>query len=251
MHVISMIVKDEFGVTWDKTAAKQIGDWGLVDHPIKDMKIGGYKFPTGKSGGRFTKAEKLARENDDCFNLLQMTGVFDTAWHVTDIQDLLMGMALEPDFTNKMLDSALEYNLNIIDQIPDFIDGVRFLEDWGDQRGLIMGPDNWRRFLKPRLKLMYEACRRKGKPVFINSCGNIAELFTDIIELGVNVVDPIQPEVIDLKFIKNEYGRYIVLCGGIGSQSTLPLGTPDAVVKECEERLDLLSKGGMYIMGPA
>lgn len=241
--------RDEFGVTWDAVRTKEIGDWGFVDHPVKEMDIGAYQFPSGKGTGRFRESEQVVKQNPDHFNLLQMTGIFDTAWHPTGIQDLLMGMAIDPDFTNRMMDWALEYNLNILEQLPDYIDGVRFIEDWGDQKSVIMGANNWRKYLKPRLKIMYEACRKKGRAVFIHSCGNITELFPEIIELGVAVVDPIQPEVMDLPFIKKEYGRDIVLFGGMGCQSTLPLGTPEAVSAEAQERLALLSAGGKFIFG--
>jgi len=243
--------KDEFGILWDEEKGKEIGDWGIVDHPVKDMDLGDYEFPSGKSKGRFKKADKLVSDNPDCFNLLQMNGIFDTAWHIIGIQDMLMGMALDSDFTDNILDKALEYNLEVIDQLPEYIDGVRFIEDWGDQKCLMMGPKYWRMFLKPRLKLMYEACRKKGVAVFIHSCGNITELFPDLIEIGVDVADPIQPEVMDLEFIKREYGQDVVLFGGIGCQSIIPLGTPEEIVTESRKKLEMLSKGGKYIFGSA
>ena len=245
------LYRDEFGVTWDAVKTKDIGDWGFVDHPVKDMEVDDYQFPSGKGKGRFREAAKAVQQNPDHFNLLQMTGIFDTAWHPTGIQDLLMGMAIDPNFTNQMTDKALEFNLNILDQLPDYIDGVRFIEDWGDQKCLMMGINNWRKYLRPRLKIMYEACKKKGRAVFIHSCGNITELFPEIIELGVDVVDPIQPEVMDLQFIKREYGKDIVLFGGMGCQSTIPLGTPEMVIQEAEERLVLLSEGGKFIFGPS
>lgn len=240
---------DEFGVVWDAESTKYVGDWGLISHPIKDMNTKGYQFPTGKGRGRFKAAEREVAQNPDCFNLLQIVGIFDVAWHTTGIQDMLMSMALDEAFANEMLDLALEYNLNIIDQLPEYIDGIRFLEDWGDQKCLMMGPKNWRSFLKPRLKIMYEACKRKGCAVFAHSCGNITELFPDLIEIGVDVIDPIQPEVMDLQFIKKEYGTEIVLFGGIGCQSIIPLGTPEMVIKACQETVELLSEGGRYIFG--
>lgn len=245
------LIKDEFGVTWDMEGRRDIGDWGMVDHPIKNMEIGGYKFPSGKKKGRFVESDKVVSQNPGCFNLLQMPGIFDRAWETTGIQDLLMGMALDQEFTDRMLDMALEFNLGVIEQIPDYMDGIRFVEDWGTQNTLMMGLKFWRRYLKPRLKEMYQACRKKGCSVFIHSCGNISEVFPDIIEMGVDVVDPIQPEVMDIKFLKKEYGKDIVLFGGIGCQSTIPLGTAEQVIKEAKERFSMLSEGGKYIFGPS
>ena len=242
---------DEFGVVWDSGKSRSIGDWGLISHPVSDLDFDDYRFPTGRGEGRFNQALTEAERNPGCFNLLQMVGLFDTAWHITGMQDFLMSMASDPDLTEKMLEMALNYNLNIMDGMPDYIDGVRFLEDWGTQRGMMMGLGYWRKYLKAPLKKMYEACKKKGCAVFLHSCGDITDVFPEIIEIGVDVVDPIQPEVMDLGFIKAEYGKDIVLFGGIGSQSTIPLGTPEGVLSECRARWELLSIGGKFIMGPS
>lgn len=246
------IYLDEFGVTWDNQKAYETGDWGMVDHPVKDMCLGAYKFPDGKARGRFRGVEAVVRQNPDRFNVLLMVGLLDTAWHVTGIQNLLQAMALEDsNFADKVLDLALEFNLGVIEQIPPYLDGVRFLEDWAGQQGLFMSIKHWRRFLKPRLKEMYGAAKKRGCAVMSHSDGNITELFPELIELGVDVSDCLQPEVMDLAFIKKEYGKDIVLFGGLGCQSTIPRGTPEEVVKEAKERLQLLGEGGKYILGPA
>jgi uroporphyrinogen decarboxylase len=243
---------DEFGIVWDNESAYETGDWGMVDHPVKNMEIGSYRFPDGRAPGRFRDVEKVIQANPGRFNVLLMIGLFDTAWHVCGIQDLLMGMALDDKrFVNRMLDLALEFNVGIVEQMPPCFDGVRFMEDWGQQKGLLMGVDNWRRFIKPRLKEMYGAVKKRDCAVMSHSCGDISELFPDLIELGVDVSDPLQPEVMDLSSIKKEYGRDIVLFGGLGCQSTLPLGTPDEVVAEARERWQLLGQDGGYILGSA
>ncbi|HEB32449.1 MAG TPA: hypothetical protein ENI15_16510 [Spirochaetes bacterium] len=168
------------------------------------------------------------------------------------MQDLLMGMALgNRGFINKMLDSALEFILGVIEQIPPYIDGVWFLEDWAGQDGLFMGLESWRTFLKPRLKEMYVAAKKKGDLVISHTDGNITELYPDLIELGVDITDPTQPEVMDLEFIKKEYGKDIVLFEGLGCQSTIPLGTPEDVVREARAALKLLGRDGKYLLGPS
>jgi uroporphyrinogen decarboxylase len=242
---------DEFGIVWDhREDAYEAGDWCMLDNPIKNMNLGGYRFPDGSAPGRFRNVEKVVENNPDRFNVLSMIGLFDTAWHLTGLQDLLMGMAIEDKaFVNKMLDWALAFNIGVIEQMPAYIDGVRFMEDWGQQKGLMMGLDNWKTFLKPRLKEMYAAVKHRGCAVMSHSCGDISELFPHLIELGVDISDPLQPEVMDIASIKNEFGRDIVLFGGLGCQSTIPNGTPEDVVREAEERLAFLGEGGKYILG--
>ncbi len=242
---------DEFGIAWSNHEdAYEAGDWCMLDHPIKNMDYKGYHFPDGSAPGRFRDVKKVVEHNPDRFNVLSMIGLFDTAWHLTSLQDLLMGMALEDKtFVNKMLDWALAFNIGVIEQMPPFIDGVRFMEDWGQQKGLMMGFDNWKKYLKPRLKEVYTAVKKKGCAVMSHSCGDTSQLFPHLIELGVDISDPLQPEVMDVSHIKKEYGRDIVLFGGLGCQSTIPNGTPEEVVKEASERLAILGEGGKYILG--
>ena len=182
------LIKDEFGVTWDIENTGDIGDWGMVDHPVRDMTLDGYAFPKAEGGGRFKEAEKIVRQNPGKFNLLQMLGIFEIPCRFAGMEDVMVSMAVEETFANKCFDMALEFNLGILNQLPDYIDGVRFIEDWGDQRGLMMGANYWRKYLKPRLKIMYSECRKKGRAVSIHSCGNITELFPDLIEMGVDII---------------------------------------------------------------
>lgn len=245
------LIKDEFGVTWDIERFNAIGDWGMVDHPVKDMSLDTYAFPKVGGKGRFDETEKIVARNPDKFNLLQMLGIFEIPNRFAGMEDVMVGMAISEDFANKSFDLALEFNLGILSQLPYYVEGVRFIEDWGDQRGLMMGINYWRKYLKPRLKIMYEACKKSGRAVFIHSCGNITEVIPDLIELGVDVIDPIQPEVMDLRFIKKEYGKNIVFFGGVGSQSTIPLGTPEQVVEEAKRLLGFMAEDGKYILGPS
>ena len=245
------LTKDEFGVTWDIGQSHDIGDWGMVDHPIKDMSLEGYKFPNTEGKGRFKGVEELVEKNPDRFNVMRMTGLFDSAWHITGMEDLLISMVVEPGFADEILEKTADYIVGIIEQLPPCVEAVRLIEDWGKQNGLIMGLERWNRFLKPGLKRIHDACRKKGVRIMHHTCGDITELFPEIIELGVDVIDAMQPEAMDLKFIKKEYGKDIVLFGGLGCQSTIPLGTPEDVVKEAQETLNILGEGGKYILGPA
>lgn len=245
------IVMDEFGVTWDKKRLYDVGDWAMVDFPVKEMSLKGYVFPDGRGEGRFESAKELAKKYPGRFNVLRMTGLFDTGWHITGLQNFLMAMALDEELTNTILDRATEYMVNVISGIPEEIDAVRFIEDWGIQKGLLFSKKDWKKYIKPRLKIIHDSCRNKGLYVMHHSCGDITELFPDIIELGVDIIDAIQPESMDITFLKKEYGKDIVFFGGLSAQRTLPLGTPEDVVKEASDTLKILGANGGYIIGPA
>jgi uroporphyrinogen decarboxylase len=244
---------DEWGVTWDNEGHRNIGDWGMIDHPVKNFDFSSYTWPDGSAKGRFLDAEKEARKRPGCFKTLLMTGLFDSAWHVTGLEDCLAAMAdPDPENITWLLDNTLRFLVAVVDQVPEgLFDGVRFLEDWGVQQGLLMGAQRWRSYLMPRLKELYQTARNRGLYVHSHSCGDNFELYPDMIELGIDITDPVQPETMDIRLVKERFGSDITLMGGLPCQSVLPLGSRDEVRAITEETLEILGQGGRYILGGA
>ena len=113
--------------------------------------------------------------------------LFERAWTLRGMENLLIDMVEAPAFVDDLLDAITEYNLAVIEGACRFpIDFMMFGDDWGQQLGLLMGPAKWRRFIKPRLARMYGAVRASGRYVLIHSCGKVDELFPDLIEIGLN-----------------------------------------------------------------
>jgi len=241
----------EFGVRWDTSQNNSIGDWGsILEYPLKEATLDNYSFPDGGDERRFSELDSAALKTNDRFVLLHMAGLFDLCWHLRGFENFIADMISEQDFAEKLLDRALRFSLEFVEAIPDGVDGVRIGEDWGMQKGLITGAFTWRKLLKPRLRVLYNAVRARNLKLFIHSCGDIEELFPDLIEMGVDVVHPVQPEVMNLTDLHNRYGGDIIMYGGIGTQSTLIYGTPDDVITEAKSNLKLFNNGG-YILGPA
>lgn len=243
---------DEFGVRRDTSdQAHAIGDWGsILAYPLPEPTLAGYRFPDGGEARRFGGLDPEVLKAQNRFVIMSITGLFDLCWHLRGFENFMMDMASGDDFADTLLERALQYALELVAVIPDCVDGVRVGEDWGLQKGLITGAPLWRRALKPRLKILYAAIRARGLRLFIHTCGDIAELFPDIIEMGVEVIHPIQPEAMDIAWLQREYGRDICMYGGIGTQSTLVYGTPEDVIAVAEARLKTFHEGG-YILGPA
>lgn len=245
--------RDDFGVVWisgDKV--RHMGDWGgIASHPLVNPSLTGYRFPDPGLPGRFDDAVRDAADAKDRYVVLHLDGLLDVAWHLRGFEQLMEDLICEGDFAHALLDAALEFNLKAIRSAPACIDGIRFGEDWGQQKGLFMGKKHWDTYLKPRLERMYQAARARGFQVLIHSCGDISSLFPDLIAMGVQAVHPVQPEVMDVRAIKAQYGNRVTLYGGLGCQSTIPRGTQEEVVREAEHRLALLGAGGRYIFGPA
>ena len=113
-----------------------------------------------------------------------------------------------------------------------------------------MGPPLWREFIKPELKRMYDAVREAGKAVFIHSCGDVDEIFDDLVDIGVNCFNPFQPEVMDIHSIAKAYKGRLSFWGGLSTQQTLPYGSPEDVQKESQKLIDL-GRDGNIIFAPA
>jgi len=244
--------RDEFGVVRDNSGKNSsIGNWpAIVSSPLSDALLDNYAFPDGAGNQRFSWLDTDALKKQDRFVIVSLMGLFDLCWCLRGFENFMMDLIGDERFANILLDKTLDYCLGIVSKIPDCVDGVRVGEDWGLQKGMIFGADLWRKLLKPRLKVLYEAIRKKNLRVLIHTCGDISEIFPDIIEAGVEIVHPIQPEAMDVAMLQREYGRYITMHGGIGTQSTLIYGSPKDVIAEARNILNLFKDGG-YIFGPA
>ncbi len=146
-------------------------------------------------------------------------------------------MAISP---REVVREALKYD----------IDAVYFGDDWGQQHGLLMGYDLWKEFIFPQIQRMYQVVRDAGKTVFIHSCGDVDELFDDLISIGLGVFNPFQPEVMDVADIMERYRGRLAFWGGVSTQRTMPYGTPDDVRAEVRRMYDLGRDGG-YILSPS
>ena len=127
------------------------------------------------------------------------------------------------------------------------IDGVLLGSDWGTQRDLLISPEAWRIHIKPGEQKEYDLLKANGKDVWIHSCGNIERIIPDLVEMGVDVLNPIQPECMDIYKLKDDYGDRLTFWGGISTQQTLPNGTPKEVEKETQKIIEYMSKSGGYI----
>jgi hypothetical protein len=118
-----------------------------------------------------------------------------------------MAMIAAPEALDELLGALCDYNLRILDVVCKYpIDGIRFGDDWGQQRGLIMGPAHWRRFIKPQIAKMFQRAHEAGKFVLHHSCGNIREIYDDVIEIGMDCHETFQPEIYDMEDFKRRYG---------------------------------------------
>lgn len=242
---------DEFGVTWNRSVDKDIGN--PEDFILSRTVLDEYKWPDPHDKRRYENFARTIDDNTDRFIMCSLGfSLFERAWTLRGMEQLLIDMVQTPEFVEELLERIVEFNLAVIDEACRFdIDGFYTGDDWGQQHGLLMGPLIWRRFIKPCLKRMYGRVKEHGKLVFIHSCGDVREIFPDLIEIGVDVFNPFQPEVMDVRRMKREYGRDLCFWGGVSIQQTLPYGTPDDVRSEVRGLIRDIGAGGGYIISPA
>ena len=245
------IWEDQFGVQWDRSVDKDIGvvrNQVVTRHNLADV-----PFPDPHDPTRWADYPGMRASGEDEFWLTNLGfSLFERAWTLYGMENLLTAMVAEPGFAHRMFDRVLEFNLAMIDHACSYdIDAMMFGDDWGSQYGLIMGIDLWREFIGSRVKQMYQAVRSKGKSVFIHSCGKVDELFPDLIDAGLNCFNPFQPEVIDVFEAKRKYRGRLAFYGGISTQKTLPYATPSQVREEVKRFIAEVGEGGGLIAAPA
>ncbi|NLF31796.1 MAG: uroporphyrinogen-III decarboxylase-like protein [Planctomycetes bacterium] len=243
-------VRDVFGVVWDRTVDKDIGN--VVEPQLTEPSLAGYTFPDPLSERFFAGIPAAIAAHGDRFRVFAIGfSLYERAWTLRGMENLLLDFIEHPGFVHELLGAITDYNIAQVRKAATFdIDAIHFGDDWGQQRGLQMGPGLWREFIHPQLKRMYAAAKEAGKYVSIHSCGDVDELFDDLIDIGLDCFNPFQPEVMDVASLLRRYRGRLAFHGGLSTQRTLPYGTPQDVRRETRQLLALGAEGG-FILAPA
>lgn len=243
-------VQDVFGVVWDRRIDKDIGV--VVGQVLPEPTVRGYAFPDPKGDVFFGGIEDQLGCQADRYRIFSIGfSLYERAWTMRGMADLMMDFYDNPGFVHTLLESIADWNIAQVRKAVTYdIDAVYFGDDWGQQHGLQMGPRLWHEFIYPPLRRMYAAVKDAGKAVFIHSCGDVDELFDDLIAIGLDCFNPFQPEVMDVYGLMAQYRGRLTFHGGMSTQRTLPYGTVDDVVAETQ-RLLATGAHGNYIFAPA
>ena len=179
---------------------------------------------------------------------------FKVCWHMRGFENYLCDMTLDPIFAKNLTKRIAIYQKEKgMRFIRAGVDIVGIYGDVAMQDRLLMNPNTWREIEKPVLAKMIKAFKKENPNIliFFHSDGNITELIPDIIEIGVNIINPIQPECMDPVEIKRKYGNQITMHGTISLQKTLPKGSVEDVKREVYERIKTCGKNGGFIICPS
>ncbi|HOP11512.1 MAG TPA: uroporphyrinogen decarboxylase family protein [Oscillospiraceae bacterium] len=180
--------------------------------------------------------------------------LFETAWQIRGFEELIMDLLDENELSECLIDRIMAIREK---QIKAYVhagaDVMMFGDDIGMQTGMMLSPNLWRTFFKPRMAKLIKTARiiNPDIPVFYHSDGDIREVIPDLIEIGVTVLNPVQPECMDPAEIKRLYGDKLAFWGSISVQQTLPFGTPEDVKNEVKLRMETIGKDGGFLIGPS
>jgi uroporphyrinogen decarboxylase len=182
-------------------------------------------------------------------------GIFEQPARTMGMESFLMALVTEPRFADRLMEQITEIYIEscdgYLDQVGEFIQVFTYWDDLCGQNGWLVRPDIYRKMVKPKQRRLLEAIKKKtNAKVFYHSCGASRDLIPDLIDLGFDIVNPVQVSARDMdsRQLKRDFGADIVFWGGgVDTQHVLPFGTPDEVRDEVRRRIDDLAPGGGFV----
>lgn len=245
--------KDEFGVIWNRNGADK--DIGIPDkYLIEDLEDYDYEFPQVDEPRLRAEFEEMTKDKDEEDRFIMYGfgfSMFERAWSLVGMENILCSMITCREETKIFFEKIGDYFCHLVDMALEYdFDGIYFGDDWGQQKGLIMGLEHWRYYIKPQMSRLYAKVKAKGLFVLQHSCGDCHELFPDLIEMGLDCYQTFQPEVYNISEMKQLYGDSLSFWGGISTQQCLPYASPEEVKDETVKMYEALHHGGGYIIAP-
>ena len=249
---------DEWGTRWGH-AAGGVGA-SPIAHPLEDWsqlnEYLAHRMPDARSPGRLDGiAPALALHGSERYFAGLTNLVLWERFHcLRGMENAFADLYDFPKETDRLLGALTEYYLEIIRAWGRLanVDALFMTDDWGTQATLMISPEMWRRFFAPRYRRLFAEAHRVGIDVVFHSCGNVTEIIADLIDVGVDILDPLQPEAMDLQRVAREYGGKVTFCGAISDQ-LLAVQSPAQVRDEVRRTIDVLGAPyrNAYIVAPA
>lgn len=179
--------------------------------------------------------------------------LFEPAWYWRGLENFLCDMLLDEDMVEAAMEKITAPNEILCRRLAEAnVDIIIFGDDVGTQRSLMMDIEQWRKWVKPYTKRVIDAAKRV-KPdllAYYHSDGMIDDVVPEFIEIGVDILNPVQPECMDPATVKETYGDRLAFWGTVGTQTTMPFGTPEEVRRVVAERIETVGKGGGLVIAP-
>jgi uroporphyrinogen decarboxylase len=252
------LIVNEWGMKFKTTGLyNEFHEFPLSGAETKED-IDEYRFPIPGAKGRYNSASKTISKFSASHGIVGdlETSIFETAWYLTGMEKFFMDMMLESGYVEPLLDKIMQVNTEIGKEMVRMgADMIWAGDDFGSQLSMIMDPETWRKLFKPRIKWMFEQFRSVNPSIKIawHSCGSIIPIIPDFIEIGLDILNPIQPLATNMtpEYLNKEFAQDLTFFGGIDVQDLLPNGTPEFIKEEVKRVAGILCEKGHYIIAPA
>ena len=252
---------DELGIKWRQSSYSRGYYWELAGHPLANATISdldAYPWPDANDPGRYAGLAKEVRDlyQQTSYALMGdsgFKGFWEPAFMLRGLTQALMDLVQNPDFMHALLDKLFELNTAITKRFLEitgpYLAAIRIVDDLATQTSALMSPATYRAMIKPYHKRFCEVIRQHtDATIFLHSCGNVTCLVGDLIDAGVQALNPVQVSAIpDVAGLKAKYGDRLSFWGGIDTQHVLPHGTPEEIREEVRLRIRQLGRGGGYV----
>ena len=220
--------------------ADELDDWPFPDY-----------FDAARYKGLAAQAAAWHEQGYFCTGFLGH--IFETTWYMRSMEQLFIDFAVNRPFAERLLEEVTVRQLHKAVQFAKAgVDALHAGDDIGTQRGMLMSPETWRTWFKPRWARVIAAAKAENPDILViyHSDGDISAVIPELAEIGVDVLNPVQPECLDVAEVKRLYGDRLAFFGGMGIQTTMPFGTPDKVRAETRRLIETLGAGGGYLIAP-
>lgn len=257
-----------FGIGFEEIEGKLVKELQLSFWPLRDVRdisqVEEYGWPSADWFDRSKIKSEIERLNSSGEYWIQYDqkgyqGVFETAWAMRGFEQFLMDLIVNPELACKIMDKIAEFQiediLRTLEAAEDQIDMVYISDDLGGQDGMILSPQIWREYVRPREERIIKVIKDNYSSVRImyHSCGSIIPVVKDLLEIGVDILNPLQLRAKGMNpgELKRRYGDRLCFHGGMDLQSILPYGTEREIRVEVKRLIDILGEQGGYIFGPS
>lgn len=247
-------LRDEWGVIRTLTASEK--ESRVTHHPLADATVQSldeYPWPDPNAKGRFEIAPAEIRRWKE--NHLVAGGwggdfLWCQAWYMRGFSQIIVDMYSNPEFAKKLFDKLLHsWYLPVAERLVQFdVDMVGMADDVATQTGMIISPAMWRKYIKPCFKELVETLRPAVKHIMYHSDGDYRAIMPDLVEIGIDILNPIQPDCLNPAEIKKAYDGKAALWGALSVQDIIPHGKVEDVKNHVKQTIETLAPGGGFVL---
>lgn len=225
--------ENEWGAVWETAGDGTMGQPKKC--PLSDgwELFGSYQFPDPDATGRFDSIAQTIAENSDKFIMggFHLSG-FAIASSLRGFEEAMMDLYLEPELFGQLLEGVAAFEMGVIRHFCRLgVDAIAFYDDWGSQSGLMIHPEKWREVFKPVYKRQFALVHELGAKVYFHCCGNIKDIIDDLIEIGVDVLNLNQPDLLGVDMLSERYRGKVCFNCPVDHQ-TVAITGGDAEIKQ-------------------